>query len=230
MIYITGDIHAQEERFNAPELKKLKSGDTLIVCGDFGFLWDGTAKEQRVIERLSKKKYRICFIDGTHENFDLLNSYPMVLFAGGKAHRIRRNIFHLMRGQVYGIEDKLIFALGGGESPESAMKSDEELGAVRPEIPDRNEMLEGVRNLERVNYEVDYIVTHEPPAGIREFLLMNEDEIPAVSALGAYLSELMTAASYERWFFGSLHMDKFISPKMTAVFTNVVDAESGKKL
>ena len=230
MIYFTGDIHADPQRFEAPELKKLKSEDTLIVCGDFGFLWDGSTKEQRLLDKLAKKKYRICFIDGTHENFDLLGSYPMVLFAGGKAHRIRKNIFHLMRGQIFGIEDKLIFTLGGGESPESAMKSDEELGTVRPEIPDRNEMLEGVRNLEKVNYEVDYIATHEPPAGIREFLLMNEDEIPAVSALGAYLSELMTAATYDRWFFGSLHMDKFISPKMVSVFQNVLDAETGNKL
>lgn len=230
MIYFTGDMHGQTDRFSAPELKKLKSGDTLIVCGDFGFLWDDSPKERRFLDKLSKKKYRVCFIDGTHENFDLLNAYPVVLFAGGKAHRIRENVYHLMRGQIFGLEDKTIFTLGGGESPESAMKSDEELDTLRPEIPDRNEMLEGVHNLERVNYEVDYIVTHEPPAGIREFLLMNEDEIPAVSALGAYLDELTSAASYEKWFFGSLHTDKFISNSMISVFSNIIDPATGNKI
>lgn len=46
MIYLTGDLHGDLERFKSKEMKKLKKGDTLIVCGDFGFLWDGSKKEQ----------------------------------------------------------------------------------------------------------------------------------------------------------------------------------------
>ena len=230
MIYFTGDMHGDAERFNTPAIKKLQEEDTLIICGDFGFLWENSAKEQRFLDKLQKKRFTICFLDGTHENFEALNSYPIVLFAGGKAHRLRRNVFHLMRGQVFGIEDKTIFTLGGGESPESAQKDDEELGAVRYEIPDRNEMLEAVRNLERFNYEVDYVATHEPPASIREFLLMSEDEIPAVSALGAFLDGIVSTATYDKWFFGSLHVDKAISPTMTAVFEKIVDPVTGNAL
>ena len=44
MIYFTGDLHGDYDRFKSKELKKLKKGDTLIVCGDFGFLWDGSKK------------------------------------------------------------------------------------------------------------------------------------------------------------------------------------------
>lgn len=230
MICFTGDMHGMQERFSAPALKKLQEEDTLIVCGDFGFIWDDSAKERRFLDKLERKKYTICFLDGTHENFEAINTYPIVLFSGGKAHRIRKNVFHLMRGQVFGIEDKLIFTLGGGESPESAMKEDEELGTLRYEIPDRNEMLEAVHNLERHNYEVDYIATHEPPAGVREFMLMNEDEIPAVSALGAFLDGLKTTVTYDKWFFGSLHTDKHVSPSMTAVFEKIIEPESGKAL
>ena len=230
MIYFTGDMHGQQERFAAPAMKKLREDDTLIICGDFGFLWENNTKEQRFLDKMEKKKFNICFLDGTHENFEALNDFPIVLFAGGKAHRVRRNVFHLMRGQVFQIEGKKIFTLGGGESPESALKEDEELDTVRYEIPDRNEMLEAVRNLEQVNYTVDYIATHEPPAGIRAFLLMSEDEIPAVSALGAFLDELKTTATYEKWFFGSLHTDKHISPSMTSVFEKILDPVTGKSL
>lgn len=35
MIYLTGDLHGDIERLKSKEMKKLKKGDTLIVCGDF---------------------------------------------------------------------------------------------------------------------------------------------------------------------------------------------------
>lgn len=41
MIYLTGDTHGGMERFQSKEAKQLKKGDTLIICGDFGFIWDG---------------------------------------------------------------------------------------------------------------------------------------------------------------------------------------------
>ena len=40
MVYVTGDMHGDASRFSDPRLKKLKKGDTLLVCGDFGFLWN----------------------------------------------------------------------------------------------------------------------------------------------------------------------------------------------
>lgn len=51
MIYFTGDLHGDYDRFKSKELKKLKKGDTLIVCGDFGFLWDGSKKEQSILKK-----------------------------------------------------------------------------------------------------------------------------------------------------------------------------------
>ena len=50
MIYVTGDMHADFARFSNKKLKKLKKGDYLIVCGDFGFLWNESKKENRSYE------------------------------------------------------------------------------------------------------------------------------------------------------------------------------------
>ena len=46
MIYVTGDTHGDETRFK--QFKKLfpKRRDHLLVCGDFGFVWDGSVKEK----------------------------------------------------------------------------------------------------------------------------------------------------------------------------------------
>ena len=51
MIYITGDTHGDLSRFDNPLVKKLKSGDNLIICGDFGFIWEGNEKEYRILSK-----------------------------------------------------------------------------------------------------------------------------------------------------------------------------------
>ena len=79
MIYITGDIHGDTERLSKAELSMLTASDTLIICGDFGFIWNDDKKEKQFLNRLEKRKYTICFIDGTHENFDILNNMPVVM-------------------------------------------------------------------------------------------------------------------------------------------------------
>ena len=42
-------MHGEMARFEDSRIRKLKKGDTLIVCGDFGFLWDGGAKEENSV-------------------------------------------------------------------------------------------------------------------------------------------------------------------------------------
>ena len=52
MVYITGDIHGDLSFFKNPKLKKLNDDDFLIVCGDFGFLWNNSEEEKKAIEKL----------------------------------------------------------------------------------------------------------------------------------------------------------------------------------
>ena len=88
-IYCTGDIHGDLERFEEKKIKRLKKNDILLVCGDFGFIWKGNKKEKRILKRLGKKKYQILFVEGCHENYDLLYSYPLEDFMGGKCSQKR---------------------------------------------------------------------------------------------------------------------------------------------
>ncbi|MBQ8572088.1 MAG: metallophosphoesterase, partial [Ruminococcus sp.] len=101
MIYITGDTHGDIKRLKTRAAKKLSKDDTLIICGDFGFLWDESDDENKKLEFLNSQKYQILFVDGTHENFKRIESHPVVDLYSGKAHKISRNIYHLMRGEIY---------------------------------------------------------------------------------------------------------------------------------
>ena len=116
MIYLTGDLHGDLERLKSKEFKKLKKGDTLIVCGDFGFLWNGSKKESAILKKLNKLKYRILFIEGTHDNLELIGQYPVETWNGGRVRRIFEKVLKLERGSVFTIEGKKLFAFGGGES------------------------------------------------------------------------------------------------------------------
>ena len=229
MIFVTGDMHGDYKIFKQPIYKNIKKSDTLVICGDFGFIWTGDKNEKSVLDKLAKKNYTICFVDGTHENFDLLAKYPVVEFCGGLAHKIRENIYHLMRGQIFEIEGEKIFAMGGGESPDIDIRSEGDSWS-REEIPTREELLAGAHALEAADYHVDMVITHEPPLRIKGFLQLKDYDSLRVTALNAYFEELSDSCTFDKWYFGSMHMDKYISKTHIAVFKAILNAETGEKV
>lgn len=64
MVYITGDVHGDIRRFGAPA-RRLKKGDTLIVCGDFGMLWEGGEGGGKAPEKIGREKIYHC-VCGRH--------------------------------------------------------------------------------------------------------------------------------------------------------------------
>ncbi|NLO45248.1 MAG: hypothetical protein GX107_01915 [Clostridiales bacterium] len=230
MLYITGDTHGDLKRFSNPRLKKLKKGDTLIICGDFGFIWDDSRDEQRILKKLGKKKYNICFIDGTHENFELLNKYKISEWRGGKVRQISGNLYHLCRGQLYEIDGLSVFAMGGGESPDYDIRIENNTWS-RAEIPTKKELLEAAKVIDKSGGAIDIIVTHEPSLKIKGFLQLKENkEGLRVTGLNTFFEGLAEFCRFKRWFFGSLHEDKFISGAHIAVFKNIVCAHTGELL
>ena len=216
MIYITGDMHGDIARFKASALRKLKRNDYLIICGDFGFIWDGSPEEAAKLKKLSKKKYTILFVDGPNENFSLLEQYPEETWNGGKVHRITDNLFHLMRGEIFTIEGSTFFAFGGGEAPVSVYDTDSNVRWSR-ESPNIEEMKSGIENLKKYHYQVDYIITHTPCLGVGTFKTKFEETI-----LDVYFGKIEKLVAHRQWFFGSLHMDRRYTSKRICVFENVL--------
>lgn len=222
MIYITGDIHGNIARFEDKAMSQLKRGDYLIVCGDFGFIWEGTRQEEKVLNFLARQKYAILFIDGCHENFDRLQKYPVTEWNGGKVRRIKPNIIHLMRGQVYEIEGKRIFTMGGGCSSDLDLRQLRGTKWWPEETPSTEEMAEGVDNLFKYNLMVDYIVTHECPTKVKDLLVNKLDNFNCVTA---FFDEVCRQVKYKHWFFGSVHKDMHLSSAHTALFQRILPLE-----
>ena len=217
MIYVTGDTHGDITRFKSPEMKKVSRGDTLIIAGDFGFLWDNSKQEKAALKKLTEKGFTIAFLDGCHENFDMLEKYPTEEWKGGKIHRIAPNIVHLLRGQVYTIEKRKIFTFGGGHSQDIEVRRDNDWW--EREQPTHEEIMEGIANLRANSYDVDYIITHEPPASLKECLVVDVFERLEVHA---FFEDIIKTCKYKKWFFGKCHIDKHIPIKFFAVFNSVI--------
>jgi hypothetical protein len=226
MIYITGDTHGSAARLSRetmPFADRWTKRDTLIVCGDFGYLFTGGPKEELALRELSFRPYNIAFIDGNHENFDLLAAYPPVEWRGGMARRIRRNVYHLMRGQVFEMEGHTLFTFGGGYSIDQARRY-EGVDWWRQEMPSPEEYAVARKNLVRCDHDVDYVITHAAPEKVMKQIFGDHD---GERELNDFLQWMMDNVTYKRWYFGHLHMDAPLDNRMYAMFLSVRELATG---
>lgn len=226
-ICVSGDPHGEIGRMYEID-KIIKDDDYILFCGDFGYLFEDDFNENRFLDDLEARPYTILFVDGNHENFPAIYSYPEELWKGGKIHRIRKNIIHLCRGQVFEIEGLKFFTFGGGYSYDKACRR-EGISWWPQELPTMEEYEEGKRNLEKHNWEVDYIVTHTLNyKSIQVLAAMDKyDEIKPLSSdeapLNFYLEDIRELVNYKEWFFGHFHRDKKIDyTRQRALWFNVV--------
>lgn len=224
-VYVTGDMHGSLERLYDKNFRKLKSGDVLIVCGDFGYIFDGDKTEKQVIDFLANRKFITAFIDGTHDNMNTIGSARETYWHGGKIHRIKGNLIHLMRGQIFEIEGKSFFTFGGGESTDKDMRL-EHGKWWREEEPTPLEMAEGAKRLDEAGLQVNYIITHEPPSLVKSAMLLRNGSRDRVNKLNGYFEEIGRSCKYDHWFFGSLHEDRIITPRHTCVFKNMISIKN----
>lgn len=221
MVYITGDMHGAEERLYSRDWFKLRSGDVLIVCGDFGYIWNGGEKEREYIEYLGSRKFTVAFLDGTHDNLDYISGCRTTYWKGGMIHRIHGNLIHLMRGQIFNIDGKSFFTFGGGESTDKDMRIENGLW-WKEEIPSPLEMANGAKALDENGRQVDFILTHEPPSLVKSAMLLRRGQADRVNKINGYFEEIDEMCQYKHWVFGSMHEDRLVTPKHTCVFEKII--------
>lgn len=218
-------MHGSLERLYDRKFLKLGRGDVLIVCGDFGYIFDGSKTESQVVNYLAKRKFVTAFVEGTHDNLDKICRCRETVWKGGKVHRIKGNLLHLMRGQVFTIEGSTFFTFGGGES------IDKDMRIVcgnwwREEEPSPLEMAQGAQVLDSIGCKVDYIITHEPPSLVKSAMLLRKGDTDRVNKLNGYFEEIGRSCEFGHWYFGSLHEDRVITERHTCVFTDIVPVKT----
>lgn len=237
MLYITGDTHGCIRKWKEQIHPVLKAEDTIIVAGDFGVGgWkdeeDASVTEEQFYDWISKQPYSVLFVDGNHENFDKLYAYPVEMWMGGNVHKLRPNLIHLMRGEVYEIDGKKIFTFGGGYSIDKAWRV-EGRSWWPQEMPSEKEYENARRNLEKNNDSVDYIITHTTCAQTVHYMAARtymriKTNITEEMPLTAFLETTRINTRYRGWYFGHFHMDMTLWKNQFVVFNSMRELESGK--
>ena len=227
MIYVTGDLHGEMKRLHQLDLN---DDDYLIVTGDFGFIWYNESdswnyrKQQKRLDILSKLNYTILFVDGNHCNFNELYKYPIVKYKNGNTHKIRDNIYHLMRGEIFNIESNDIFVFGGAESTDKSHRV-ENVSWWKDELPSSLEYENGLSNLEKYNYKVDYIITHDTP--YNTLMDTYTYKVPLESyCLNKYLQQIVDECDFKYLYHGHHHVGideiRVADKRIVPIYTKVV--------
>ena len=232
MIYITGDTHG----FNDVDklvlnktLASLTKDDFLLITGDFGGIWDGGMHDEDILNYYAGRPYTTLFVDGNHENLDLLNSYPVELWNGGKIHRITDKVIHLMRGQIFHLENRSVFTFGGAASIDRAYRT---IGVSwwPEEEPSEEECTEAMENLEKNGFLVDYIVTHAAPESIVRSEINNAHRLLCLDCKAEkFLDLVLEKTVYRHWYCGHYHFDMNVTEKrLSILYQYVCDIKTGE--
>ncbi len=230
MIYVTGDIHGSIDIRKLLEnnvTKKITANDYVIICGDFGLVWNWKKEvrnEKKWLNWLNDRPWTTLFVDGNHECFPRLYSYPVKEWKGGKVHEIRPKVLHLMRGEIFEIEGNSIFAMGGAASHDRGpAKGDTDAvigtGWWPEEIATTEELDYGLDNLEARGNKVDYIITHCLPTFYQEFIKKGEFPPDPMSEFFEYLNKTV---EYKHWYSGHYHCNVDITDKISVVFSRII--------
>ncbi len=240
MVLVCGDTHGTHDIHKLRHLKTdceigratLTKDDYVIVCGDFGLLWNSpylkdyygddswsvesnpndtlwSADELDLLKWYDSCPWTTLFVDGNHENFDRLNTYPISEWHGGNVQKISESVIHLMRGEVYEIEGHTYFCMGGAMSTDRGPAvGDEKISQGRwwwsQEIPTIDEWDVAYKNLERHDWEVDFIITHDTPASVT----MQLNKSYRISEVSNRLEMIKFSTLYSHWFCGHMHCDE----------------------
>lgn len=237
MIYVTGDIHGgiDMKKLNSKSLRnqniQFAENDYLIICGDFGLPFLPTDIEQYKKQKgsyyfwinwLKKFPCKILFIDGNHDNHDWWSEQAITEMFGGKVqiHPHADNVIHLMRGQVYTIENKKFFTLGGAMSTDKAYRI-EGISWWKNEMPSKEEYELAIKNLDDNNMTVDYVITHNCGSSYLNDLFTMHMETDELTSFLNHL-EFDFGLKFKHWYFGHHHIDKQIDDKHTCIYNKIL--------
>ena len=225
MIFVTGDLHGgidirKLNSHNFPINEELTKNDYVIIAGDFGLVWDGSPEEKYWLDWLHRKNFTTLWVDGNHENHDKLDLMHVSNWNGGKVHFINNSVIHLMRGQVYNIDGIKIFTFGGADSIDKGNRTEGKSWWKR-EMPSYAEYEEGLDNLEKNDYVVDYVISHDCSQSVFE-ILMAGLWAKSLTSINKYFEVLEEKLDYKQWYFGHYHEDRQVDPKHRLLYQQVI--------
>lgn len=220
--YIIGDIHGEIDDLEYAA-RVLDIEDTLIVLGDFGFIWDLDKEEvMRKLKSVAENCLcQIAFLDGNYENFtQIAEMEDIVDWNSGKAGLLPYGIIHLLRGEVYNLNEEKVAVIGGADSVDKWARIEGRSWWLEETVTAANvdKLIENTKGLKDV-----IILSHDAPAQwIGRLKTLN-----GINAMG-WLSEsqknlqkICENVDFKKWCFGHWHIDIVLDEKFECYYHNI---------
>lgn len=226
-IFITGDTHGSIElkrlsNKNFPIARNLTKEDVVIICGDAGFMWDNTRETKYWDDWAEDRPFTIISCFGNHSNYNKLRSLPITEWSGAKVRKVRPHVMYVENGEIITLNNKTFFCMGGATSVDRAFRK-EGRDWWPEEIPSKEEYELAAANLEKHNYQVDYIFTHTGPNSTIDKLshyYMEHDEL--TTFLENYVKRFV---AFKFWYIGHFHEDRTIDDKYWFLYRDIIEIE-----
>ena len=217
-IILTGDTHADVSRILFIDDNEMTKDDVVIILGDFGVIWkENDSMTKKVLQMLGEKKFTTAFLDGNHENFiEIARLEKKAFWNEGKVGILPHGIIHLLRGEIYNINGKIIGVCGGANSVDLWHRTEGVSWWREEEITDKD-----VSNFEAnlKGNKIDIMLSHDAPASliplVKLFSGINDGEI---SNSQKQLEKINQIADIDKWYFGHWHINKKIDDKFECLY------------
>ena len=221
MIYITGDTHGFTD-FNKLEKyfsrRYVSDKDYLLILGDVGVVWN--KNYEKSLTRYSFLGLTIFFIDGNHENFTLLNKFPIIKKNNAKVHVLYEGIYHVLRGEILILNNTSFLCIGGAESIDKQYRK-ENVSWWKEERISEYDVDQAFYSLAKTNLKVDYVLTHCAPdcINVKELNFASNESTKQLSRLCPHVET-------KHWYFGHYHIDKTFNEMFRCFYNDIIEIDA----
>ena len=217
-----GSLETKKLSFkNFPLSRELDKQSYICILGDFGNVWKLDNEDNYWLDWLEERNFTTLFIPGNHESYPLLRSFSTEQWCGGIIRRIRPSVIMLERGEIFNICNHTFFCFGAARSVDKIYRK-EGVSWWPEEQASREEYENGVNNLEKYNFKIDYILTHCAPNYLVDKLFPYENQHDDTTN---YLEKcIRQQVDFKRWFMAHYHIDRsYDNQKYNILYNDIIE-------
>jgi len=211
-IFLIGDTHGTGALFankHFPEGKDLTEDDVVIQLGDWGLVWDNfeSNEEKYWLNFVASKPWTQLVLLGNHDNHPKVWGLPQEQKFGGTVycdHRFGGTIWYLKTGEIYTIQDKTFLAVHGGISIDKHLRQ-EGRSWWPTEMLSKEQEEDVLNNLDKVNWKVDYLLSHTVADSVVYAFLDNPNSEKFRDPVSRFLEFVCNKLEFKANFFGHFH-------------------------
>ncbi len=211
---ITGDTHRRFERLvNFSKKYGTIEGDTMIILGDAGINFYGGYKDKRFKDYVSGLGIKLFCIHGNHEmRPESTGLYKEKEWNGGIifVEEEYPNLMFAKDGEIFDIDGYKTIVTGGAYSVDKFYRLEMGYQWFADEQPTEETKAHVEQQLDKVNWNVDVVLSHTVPYQYRpvDLFIRGLDQLTVDSSTEKWLSDIESRITYKKWYAGHYHCDR----------------------